>query len=289
MHFLKGTLYCFLVLFISCKGKKTADTSAMSAKDSTTNSSNASAGAVTENIHFNFDKYEEKARLDLKNYFISILAGNYSSDSLAYSNSLYPQRNLLIVHNKANNKSDTIKMETSDDLEEVEIKDLSDSLHFKSLFLQLEWTGDSDVPSSEFAGYWNDTLKSLFTLSFVESLQRKDQWTLSGFTTGRDELVGDFQHDYPVTISLRDFHVSDEELPLVQYIGYSTVALEPVKGYKMISRTDSIPYTIRKGKKVFVDTIYRGPGRVRLIISDSIIFHTKFDEAKGRLRENTAG
>jgi hypothetical protein len=53
-------------------------------------------------------------------------------------------------------------------------------------------------------------------MPFVESLQRTDQWTLSGFTTGRDELVGDFQHDYPVTISLHDFRVSDEQIPLVQ-------------------------------------------------------------------------
>lgn len=293
MYYLKGTLfYCLLLFFISCKGKKDnsqANASALSVKDSIKNASNDSAGMEMEEMLFNFDKYEEKSRLDLKNYFISIQAGYYSSDSLTYSNSLYPQRNLLIVRNKANSKSDTIKMETSDYLDGVTIKDLSDSLHFKSLFLQMEWTGDSDAPWSEFAGYWNDTLRSFFTLAFVESLRRTDKWTLSGFTGGMDELVGDFQDDYPVTVSLKDFSVSDEQQPAVQYIGYPTIALEPIKGYKMISQKDSIPYIIKKGKKVFVDTLYRAAGRVRLIISDSVIFHTKFDDAKGRLQENTAG
>jgi hypothetical protein len=223
MYYLKGTLfYCLLLFFISCKGKKDssqANASALSVKDSTKKSSIDSAGTEMEEMLFNFDKYEEKGRLDLKNYFISIQAGYYSSDSLTYSNSLYPQRNFLIVRNKGNNKSDTIKMETSDYLDGVTIKDLSDSLHFKSLFLQMEWTGDSDAPWSEFAGYWNDTLRSFFTLAFVESLRRTDKWTLSGFTGGRDELVGNFQHDYPVTISLKDFGVSDEQEPVVQYIG----------------------------------------------------------------------
>jgi len=291
MYYLKGTLfYCLLLFFISCKGKKDSSqaNATLSIKDSAKNGA-TNTGTEMEEMLLNFDKYEEKGSLNLKNYFISIQAGYYSSDSLTYSNSLYPQRNLLIVRNKANSKSDTIRMETSDYLDGVAIKDLSDSLHFKSLFLQMEWTGDSDVPWSEFAGYWNDTLRSFFTVAFVESLRRTDQWTLSGFKADRDELVGDFQHDYPVTISLKDFSVSDDQEPAIQYIGYPTITLEPIKGYKMISENDSISYIIKKGKKVFVDTLYRAAGRVRLITSDSIIFHTKFDEAKGKLQENTAG
>jgi len=291
MYYLKGTLfYCLLLFFISCKGKKDSSqaNAALSIKNSAKNGA-TNTGTDMEEMLLNFDKYEEKGSLNLKNYFISIQAGYYSSDSLTYSNSFYPQRNLLIVRNKANSKSDTIRMETSDYLDGVAIKDLSDSLHFKSLFLQMEWTGDSDAPWSEFAGYWNDTLRSFFTIAFVESLRRTDQWTLSGFKADRDELVGDFQHDYPVTISLRDFSVSDEQEPAIQYIGYPTITLEPIKGYKMISQNDSISYIIKKGKKVFVDTLYRAAGRVRLITSDSIIFHAKFDEAKGKLQENTAG
>jgi len=292
-YYLKGPIFYFLLLFfISCKEKKDssqANASSSSVKDSTKRGLNESVGSEMEEMLFNFDKYEEKGHLDSKNYFISIQAGYYSPDSVTYSNSLYAQPNLLIVRNKANNKSDTIKMESSDYLDDVTIKDLSDSLHFKSLFLQIEWSGDSDVPWSEFAGYWNDTLRSFFSMTFVQSLRRTDKWTLSGFTAGRDELVGDFQHDYPVTISLKDFSVSDEQKPVVQHIGYPTITLEPIKGYKMISQKDSTPYTIKKGKKVFVDTLYRAAGKVRLIISDSIIFHTKFDDAKGKLQENTAG
>ena len=291
MYYLKRPLFfCLLVFFISCKGKKNSSqaTPALSVNDNTKNGA-TSTGTEKKELIFRFDKYEEKGSLNLKNYFISIQAGYYSTDSLTYSNSLYPQRNLLIVRNKASNKSDTTKMETSDYLDGVIINDLSDSLHFKSLFLHIQWTGDSDAPCSEFAGYWNDTLKRFFTMTFVESLRRTDKWTLSGFSGGRDELVGNFQHDYPVTISLRDFSVSDEQEPAVQYIGYSTITLKTIQGYKMIGQKDSVPYSIKKGKNVFVDTLYRAAGRVRLIISDSIIFHTKFDDAKGKLQENTAG
>ena len=287
MDYLRGILCCLVLFLISCQTKKDSSP-ALSVRDSSGNSSSESNGSDMKPLS-NFDKYEEKGRLDSKEYLITIQVGSYFSDSVIYSNSLYPQRNLLIIHNKANNTSDTIKLETSDYLDDVTIKDLSDSLHFKSLFLQIEWAGDSDVPWSEFAGYLNDTLKSFFTMAFVESLQRKDEWTLSGFMTGRDELVGNFQHDYPVTISLKDFVVADEQRPLVQYIGYETIATEPIKGYKMISKNDSLPYIIKTGKKVFVDSLYRTAGRVRLIISDSIIVHTKFDEAKGKLQENTAG
>jgi len=279
MSYLKRICYCLVLSFISCKGKKDSSKSnspALPIKDST-------------QILFNFDKYVEKGSLDLKDHFISIQAGYYYSDSLEYANSLFPQRNLLIVRNKAINISDTIKLEASDYLDDVTIKDLSDSLHFKSVFLQIELTGDSDVPWSEFAGYWNDTLKSFFTMPFVQTLRRKDEWTLSGFIADRDELVGNFQYDYPFTISLKDFVISDEQKPTVQYIGYSTITLEPIKGYKMISQKDSIPYTIKKGKELVVDTLYRAAGTVRLIISDSIIIHAKIDEAKEKLQENTAG
>src|SRR4030095_13861070 len=105
MYYLKGTFfYCLLLFFISCKGKKDssqANVSTLSVKDSTKNGSNDRAGTEMEEMLFNFDKYEEKGRLDLKNYFISIQAGYYSSDSLTYFNSLYPQRNILIVRTKA--------------------------------------------------------------------------------------------------------------------------------------------------------------------------------------------
>ena len=278
---------CFLfLLFISCKEKKDNSRTALSIKDTTKNNS---SNSTDEEKQFNFDRYEQKAHLDLKKYFISIQAGINFSDSVSYQGELYPQRNFLIVRDKTAGKSDTTKLETSDYLDDVTIQDLSDSLHFNSLFLQIEWTGDSDAPWSEFAGYWNDTLRSFFTRAFVESLRRKDKWTLSGFIGGRDELVQSFQHDYPVTVSLKDFSVSDEQEPAVQYIGYPTIALAPIKGYKMINQKDSIPYTIKKGTEIVVDTLYRAAGRVRLILSDSIIINTKFNDARGKLRENTAG
>lgn|GEM_PF-1171194 len=286
-------LFCSLLLFLfSCNaGNDTVRHGATSGTpiDSSEAPVRDAAETAGDDDPYHFDRYKGRAHLDLKNYVISIHSGYYDSDSLREPGTVYPERNLLVVRNKLNSRSDTMRMETSDQLDDVNIKELSDSLHLPSLFLQIEWTGDSDVPWSEFVGYRSDTLNSLFTIPMVVSLRRSDAWTLTGFTGGRDELVGNFQYDYPIIVSLKDFSVSEQHLPRVQYIGYSSTALESIKGYRVINSKNQIPYTIKKGQQVLVDTLYREAGRVRLIVSDSIIIHTRLEEAKGKLQENTAG
>lgn len=236
---------------------------------------------------FDFDSYEEKRHLDLKNYFIRILSGHYISDSF-YNGALFSQRNLLIVRTKATNLSDTVLMESSDYLDDAVFQELSDSLHIKPLLLQVNWYGDSDIPMSEFLGYWHDSLRTLFTLDNIVSITRKDQWTISGFMRGRDEIIYQPEDDYPYTISLKDFTVESEPPP-AQYIGWRTKTLEPVRGYKMITAKDSIRYTIKTGIEVRVDTFYRAAGRVVLILPDSSKFHTNFEEVKLKLESNSAG
>jgi hypothetical protein len=273
-----------LLLVYSCNNNPQANRTTIS--DSV--KSNIDSAEAEKRGPFEFDTYKEEGHLDLKNYFIRIISGHYRSDSSDYNGALFPQRNLLIVRNKATGMSDTTLMETSDYLDGVTFEELSDSLRFKPLLLQLNWYGDSDIPMSEFVGYWHDTLRSLFTLDNIVSIVRKDEWTLSGFTQQRDEIIYQAEPDYPFTVSLKDFKVEGDDPP-VQYIGWHTKTLEPVKGYKMISEKDSIRYTIKAGKKVMVDTFYRAAGRVILVLPDSSKFHTRFEEVQFKLQGNAAG
>jgi hypothetical protein len=243
---------------------------------------------------YDFDSYKEEGHLDLTNHFVKIVSGHFDSDSSFYSGELFPQRNLLIVRNKKTGMPDTTLMETSDYLNYLNdswgftIEELSDSLRFESPLLQINWKGDSDIPMSEFVGYWHDTLRSLFTLDNIVSIRRTDEWTLSGFTQQRDEIVAWGEPDYPFTVSLKDFSVKSNPPP-VQYIGWETQTREPVRGYKMTGAKDSIRYTIKKGVRVSVDTFYRAAGRVILILPDSSKFHTRLEEVQLKLQGNDAG
>ena len=286
-------LFIFLIILFSCNNNSHADRTAFkdSIKSNAADSVTGNAAGTAKNRQrgpFDFDTYQEQAHLDLKNYYIKITSGHFGSDNADYNGEMFPQRNLLIVRNKRTNMSDTTLMETSDYLDGAEIVEQPDSLRFKSPLLEVNWSGDSDIPMSEFVGYWHDTLRSLFTLDNLVSIVRKDEWTLTGFTCQRDEIIYQAECDYPFTVSLKEFEVGGDDPP-VQYIGWHTKTLEPVRGYKMISAKDSIRYTIKEGVEVQIDTFYRAAGRVILILPDSTKFHTKFGEVKSKLQQNTAG
>src|SRR5690349_24827337 len=82
------------------------------------------------------------------------------------------------------------------------VLDISDSLHFNSLLLQVHFTGASDVETSQFFEYRGDSLKLLFEINDLRKIYRKDAHTLAGFVSDRDEVVYSFQDDYPFVISL---------------------------------------------------------------------------------------
>jgi len=283
---MKAILICiFTVLLYSCNNNSPANRTSFS--DSVKNK-------VTDSTEdekrgpFDFDSYKEEGHIDLKNYLVRIISGHFDADSASYSGEGFPQRNLLIVRDKKMGRSDTTLMETTDYLDNSSFVEMSDSLHFKRPLIQVNWYGDSDIPMSEFLGYSHDTLKTLFTLDNIVSIMRKDEWTLTGFMSGRDEIIYQPEDDYPFTVSLEDFTVESEPPP-VQYIGWRTKTLEPVKGFKMITIKDSIRYTVKKGIELRVDTFYRSAGRVILILPDSSKFHTTFEEVKLKLESNSAG
>jgi hypothetical protein len=258
----------------------------LSNKDSVSADAKSIVEATSE---INFDRYEEKKRLELKNYVVSIQVGYNAGDTARDGHSVYGENYVLIARSKLTGKADTMLLkEANPDFSEEFLTDHSDSLHFK-LCLEINWRGDSDMPMSEFVGYWHDSLCSFFTTASLSSLTRKDEWTLTGFISQSDAIVHWQAIDYPFSFSFKDFDIEYGEPPAVEYIDWSTKTLEPVQGFKMISERDSIRYTIKKGINVRVDTFYRAAGKIILTLPDSTKFHTKFEEVEGKLESNNAG
>ena len=282
-------LFIFPVFFYSCNNSSHssgAEEKKLSNQDSV---SADTRGLVKATSEINFDRYEEKKRLELKNYIVSIQVGYYAGDTARDGHSVYDENYVLIARNKLTGKADTMLLkEANPDFSEEFLTDHSDSLHLK-LCLEISWRGDSDMPMSEFVGYWHDSLRSFFTTSSLSSVMRKDEWTLSGFVSQSDAIIHWQSIDCPFSFSFKDFNLEYGEPPPVEYIDWSTKTLEPVKGYKMINERDSIRFTIKKGIKVRVDTFYRAAGKVILTLPDSTKFHTKFEEVEGKLESNNAG
>jgi len=142
--------------------------------------------------------------------------------------------------------------------------------------------------TNELVEYSNGKLTELFSIEDLESLQRTNEQTFAGLMSSRDELVGDVQHDYPFTVSLKD-HEVHMKIPPKQYIGFPSTALATIKGYRVSPQNDTVAYTIKKGTAVTVDTLYRPQGIVRLIVSDSIVVRAATRNLADKLRHNSAG
>jgi len=289
-------LYLSLFLITSCKEKQDKKSIA-----ETKVQSNDSMPLQNDSIHLQKDSirlqndqeksvYVERSRLNLKNYFITIKSKFNIPEKPEKDSNYYFDKNYLIVFHKTNNTADSLSLDDIDDYSayRLAIEDFSDSLHFKSLLLYITWTGDSDMPEGEFVEFNNHLLKVLFSISNLQTLERKDEWTLSGFVTDRDEVVSAGQHDYPVTVSLKDYEVHITK-PGIQYIGYSTVALANIKVYRDPKLTGISAYTIKKGKKLVIDTLYRSSNLLRLIVSDSIILYGRPDKISEKVEHDNAG
>src|SRR5262249_30998159 len=122
------------------------------------------------------------------NYVATIKTKFILPATLSEDSSFYFEKNYLVLHNKSRNTNDSVALELSEYAPyELKMEDLSDSLKMPPLMLHISWTGDDDATQDEFAGYDRHGLKDMFSIPGIISLQRKDQWTLTGFTTGRDD------------------------------------------------------------------------------------------------------
>jgi hypothetical protein len=224
---------------------------------------------------------------DIAGYTVTIVERDALPDSNGSVNNDI-EGNYIFIRNLQSNKLDSLLLESQEDIDDLTVIDLSDSLKFRNPALMISWTGDSDMEMNEFVAYRNDSLKTIFVLEDIVCLQRTDASTIRGFVRRRDEIVAWSQTDYPVIISVKD-GTTDEPLPPVQYIGVSTRALEDIKVYKMLGRKDSVRYTIRKGTQLTVDTLYRARNIVRILVADSIILHAPAEGLILKIESNTAG
>lgn len=202
--------------------------------------------------------------------------------------SRYHSGNYLIVRDKAAKVADTMEY-TEIQKSRFTMQDMTDSLKFKSILIQLAYDGDSDQPASDFIEYKNGKLKRLFSMVRLDSLARKDANTLVGIVIGWDEIVAGNMKTL-ITVSLPDGAIT-EHIPDIQYIGNWSKALEPLKAYR--ERKGDVlsnPYIIKQDSELTIDTFYRKKGLVRMMVNDSIpVYMWKDSLNHEKIVVNTAG
>ena len=238
--------------------------------------------------------YVEKALLERSGYTMKGLAfyrddgkGSGEFDSagafLGYA---------LAVENHAARKVDTLTIDSASDASDLflEVHDVTDSVLFPPLLVEVVTSGSSDYEFSAFCGYRDGALKVLFTVDGYSraTLKRKDEWTLVGYVSRRDKLVGSFE-DFPVEVSLKDYTVR-YPTPEKLYIGMDSEVLEPFKVTLISSSAKKgKDFILNKGTKIVIDTLYNTSGMVLLILpdKDTVVAHT--NEVKGKVEEDAAG
>lgn len=205
------------------------------------------------------------------------------------------RKGFLRVRNKSTGSVDSLYMK--DEFEEEdsypEITDLTNTLHFQPLLARLLVQGYDIYYQNIFVGYKKGKLQVLFKVRDDSdsgiNFHRVDSNTLTAFNSGRDEVVGNLEESYPVSVDLRTMRVA-ESLPEKQYIGFHTQARELIKAHRLINGVvDSTLIDIKEGEEVMVDTLYRDRHKVRLILRDSIPVEVQIETAKKKLGHNAAG
>lgn len=228
--------------------------------------------------------YTEHRVLKIGNISVSVISCYRFSEA----DEDYRSGNFLILRDPGKKVADIIELEADDDdMSDVKIEDMSDSLKFNSLVLKLNSFGHSDIECDEFIEYKGDSLRRLFGLNYLRNIFRKDENTLTAILQGRDDILY-WGYDYPVTINLRDNSVTGE-MPDTQAIKHPTTTLEPVTVYKVRGEQLSEPSHIKTGTSIFIDTFFRQSGMVRILLRDSTpVFIWKNDLTEKVVR-NTAG
>jgi hypothetical protein len=194
----------------------------------------------------------------------------------------------LILREADKKVADIIELEADDDdMSDVKIEDMSDSLKFKSLVLKLNSFGHSDIECDEFIEYRGDSLRKLFGLNYLRKIFRKDENTLMAIVQGRDDILY-WGYDYPVTINLLD-NSETGNMPDTQVIKHPTTTLEPITVYKLRGEQLSVPHKIKTGTPIFIDTFFRQSGLVRILLRDSTPVFIWKNDLTEKVEANTAG
>jgi hypothetical protein len=277
-----------ILLVFACKGKPVKEPEQEPGKDSivpTAVASNSTPDSTAPETWY--ELYIPRAGFAKKDIAVSLQTYFYLPAKLKWDSSYYFEDNYLIVRQAGRKVADTLILDIDYyDPSDLTIVDMTDSLKFNPLLLQVNWRGNSDIESCQFIGYKGDSLKVLFDLDMVRKIKRKDANTLSGFYTSRDEVVYAFQDDYPFTVSLPGYEVN-YETPSIQHIDYSSEVLTTFKAAKYSLQGPLM--TIKKGTHLKVDSIYRDTKTVRLLVRDSIPVYIEIENLKEKISANIAG
>ena len=284
------TLSIVVLLFFSCKNRPPVttvrDTTKIVAKDT---AGDDGAGYPT--------KYVEHARLELKDQIITLTSRFAVVDGkVDEENHYYPSTNYFVCVNKKTGKADTLEAGL-DNLGgcmfcKYIIRDMTDSFQLKPLVVQVVTQAEDIYYTNSFVGYQDGKFKELFSIDDTREegvkLHREGS-KLSGYISGRDEVVDNLEDDYPVEIDTKTFEVTNIQ-PGKQYIGRETTATESFRAHRVIGgRVDSSLVAVKAGAKVQVDTLYRTLGKVRLHVTDSVIVEVRTETATKKLGHNSAG
>lgn len=278
-----------ILLLFSCKNPTPAptnrDTAKIVAKDTV-----SEANDSTKDV--------ENGRLETKDW-IFILGSEFGvwKGKVDWEKEHYESTGYYIFINKKTGHADTLEAEGGDFGVGgcqgcIAMRDMTDSFQLNTPVLQLAEDGEGDYTGNWFIGYQNGKLKRLFSFDDRETggtILHRSGSKLIANTAGRDEVVEDFENDYPLEVDTKTFQVTTT-FPVKQYIGWETNATESFRAHRVINGiTDSSLVAIKVGTELKVDTLYRTLGKVRLRLADSVLVEVKMETAKKKLKHNNAG
>ena len=285
------TISIIVLLFFSCKNRTPVTT----AGDPTKIVAKDTAGDGDQ-VGYS-TKYVEHARLELKDQVITLTSrfavvdGKVDEQCHHYASSNY-----FVYVDKKTGKADTLEagLENLDGCIACKyiIRDMTDSFQFKSLVVQVVTAAEDIYYTNSFVGYQDGKFQKLFSIEDTREegieLHRAGS-KLRDNISGRDEVVDNLEHDYPVEIDTKTFEVKNIQ-PEKQYIGWETTATESFRAHRVIGgQVDSSLVAVKAGAEVMVDTLYRALGKVRLRVADSVVVEVRVETATKKLGHNNAG
>jgi hypothetical protein len=198
----------------------------------------------------------------------------------------YAPSNCLIVTDRSLHTIDTLWNLYADGRSTLRVVDVREILLWDVPLFCLESIGNSDVNEKQFIEYRNGKARELFSIDNLVDLKHDTDSTFLGVAICRDELVSK-AYECPLKVSHNDYSV-EYQIPDVQSINYNSMVVEEFVGYRYIDGS-RIPYTLKVGTNITVDTLYRSKGLVLLIVGDGGHVIVDVDTIQGKIETESAG
>jgi len=199
------------------------------------------------------------------------------------------QRGVLVVYDRKMHRVDSLELpNVTPDSSYTRLTNVTRSLAFDRLAVLIDWLGRPDDMYSMLVGYVGDTLKVIYSdpnPGGIKELHRKDQWTLTGITLAVDTFAQSSYIYCPITISLRTGEAK-MQIPEYAEILFDTEATAPIEAWRIRGPGDSVAYTIPKGARFRMDTVFYTKNTAALSIGDSVFLKARFDDLRSKFEGN---